>query len=214
MPHEENISSSEWVVYLAGGGWCYDLESCQGRFDGSLFPRQPCDSSNESVPCWMSSKVGASHGAILVVIHRDEWWWMVMNGDEWWWKGISILFTSGNLLHSYGIDGPLMIDDALMNDGDCIMVMWNYHGIFKEQKRVVFFCGYHGWVSLFALPATNAVFFFGVPAKQMTWAVVKSLGPHHVWKPWISHGDCNGRTVEPGRKQMVFQFLESCWTVV
>ena len=64
---------------------------------------------------------------------------MVMNGDEWWWKGISILFTSGNLLHSYGIDGPLMIDDALMNDGDCIMVMWNYHGIFKEQKRVVFF---------------------------------------------------------------------------
>ncbi|CAL1131554.1 unnamed protein product [Cladocopium goreaui] len=53
---QENISSSEWVVYLAGGGWCYDLESCQGRFDGSLFPRQPCDSSNESVPCWMSSK--------------------------------------------------------------------------------------------------------------------------------------------------------------
>lgn len=28
---QENISSSEWVVYLAGGGWCYDLESCQGR---------------------------------------------------------------------------------------------------------------------------------------------------------------------------------------
>ena len=57
---------------------------------------------------------------------------MVMNGDEWWWKGISILFTSGNLLHSYGIDGPLMIDDALMNDGDLysgyVKLPWDFQG--------------------------------------------------------------------------------------
>mmetsp|Transcript_1676 Transcript_1676/g.2029 ORF Transcript_1676/g.2029 Transcript_1676/m.2029 type:complete len:104 (-) Transcript_1676:6-317(-) len=31
---KENSSSNDWLVYLAGGGWCYDLDSCQGRFDG------------------------------------------------------------------------------------------------------------------------------------------------------------------------------------
>jgi len=53
---QENASSNDWLVYLAGGGWCYDLESCEGRFNGSLFPHQACSSSTQSKPCFMSSK--------------------------------------------------------------------------------------------------------------------------------------------------------------
>ena len=53
---QENTSSPDWLVYLAGGGWCYDAASCQGRFDGHLFPNHPCNSSNQSMPCFMSNK--------------------------------------------------------------------------------------------------------------------------------------------------------------
>ncbi len=64
---QENASSNDWLVYLAGGGWCYDLESCEGRFNGSNFPHQACSSSNQSKPCFMSSK--------------DLWWVMVVEND-------------------------------------------------------------------------------------------------------------------------------------
>ena len=67
MTCQENASSNDWLVYLAGGGWCYDLESCEGRFNGSLFPHQACSSSTQSKPCFMSSK--------------DRWWVMVVEND-------------------------------------------------------------------------------------------------------------------------------------
>lgn len=44
------------LIYLAGGGWCYDLESCEGRFNGTLFPHSACATSSISRPCYMSSK--------------------------------------------------------------------------------------------------------------------------------------------------------------
>ena len=43
---------------------------------------------------------------------------LVLNGDERNYHPIYLR----NLLHNHGIDNPLMINDAPMNDGDCIVV--------------------------------------------------------------------------------------------
>lgn len=53
---KDNGNPSLWVVYLAGGGWCYDAKSCADRFDGTGYPHHDCSSSSESAPCFMSSK--------------------------------------------------------------------------------------------------------------------------------------------------------------
>lgn len=53
---EANTSSREWLVYLAGGGWCHDHESCAAREDGTAFPHQSCNTSTLSSPCFMSNK--------------------------------------------------------------------------------------------------------------------------------------------------------------
>ena len=50
--HQNNT----WVVYLAGGGQCYDQDSCQGRWNGTSYPHHNCDESSEDSPCFMSSK--------------------------------------------------------------------------------------------------------------------------------------------------------------
>lgn len=49
-------STPVWVVYLAGGGWCYDAESCKARESGSEYPHHNCSSSTVSKPCFMSNK--------------------------------------------------------------------------------------------------------------------------------------------------------------
>jgi hypothetical protein len=53
---KDNGNPSLWVVYLGGGGWCYDEKSCAGRFDGSGYPHHDCSNSSEASPCFMSSK--------------------------------------------------------------------------------------------------------------------------------------------------------------
>jgi len=49
-------SSIDWLVYLAGGGWCHDAASCAAREDGTAYPHQACATSSTSSPCFMSSK--------------------------------------------------------------------------------------------------------------------------------------------------------------
>jgi O-palmitoleoyl-L-serine hydrolase len=49
-------TSNDWLVYLSGGGQCYDAESCSRRFCGEAFPHHDCRSSNTTAPCFMSSK--------------------------------------------------------------------------------------------------------------------------------------------------------------
>lgn len=53
---KDNDNPKLWVVYLAGGGWCYDLPSCTARFDGSDYPHHDCRNSSLSKPCFMSNK--------------------------------------------------------------------------------------------------------------------------------------------------------------
>lgn len=48
--------SDTWVVYLGGGGMCYDEVSCAARWDGSEYPEHDCSTSDSSAPCFMSSK--------------------------------------------------------------------------------------------------------------------------------------------------------------
>ena len=49
-------SSKTFLVYLSGGGQCYDAASCAGRGDGSLYPHHNCSTSDASKPCFLSSK--------------------------------------------------------------------------------------------------------------------------------------------------------------
>jgi len=53
---KDNNNTKLWVVYLAGGGWCYDYASCAARYNGSEYPHQDCDNSSVTAPCFMSSK--------------------------------------------------------------------------------------------------------------------------------------------------------------
>lgn len=53
---KDNGNRKLWVVYLAGGGWCYDEESCAGRFNGTSYPHHDCSNSSSASPCFMSSK--------------------------------------------------------------------------------------------------------------------------------------------------------------
>ena len=48
--------STTFLVYLAGGGQCYDEASCVARGNGSQYPHHDCAASNESKPCFLSSK--------------------------------------------------------------------------------------------------------------------------------------------------------------
>ena len=48
--------SSLYMVYLGGGGWCYDSASCASRNDGTGYPYSDCASSSVDNPCFMSSK--------------------------------------------------------------------------------------------------------------------------------------------------------------
>lgn len=53
---KDNSNTKLWVVYLSGGGWCYDYESCAARYNGSEYPHHDCGSSSVAAPCFMSSK--------------------------------------------------------------------------------------------------------------------------------------------------------------
>jgi hypothetical protein len=53
---KDNGNPHLWVVYLAGGGWCFDKVSCQERYNGTEYPHHDCSSSSEAAPCFMSSK--------------------------------------------------------------------------------------------------------------------------------------------------------------
>lgn len=53
---KDNGNRNHWMVYLAGGGWCYDADSCAGRYNGSQYPHHDCRNSSEALPCFMSSK--------------------------------------------------------------------------------------------------------------------------------------------------------------
>jgi len=53
---KDNGNPDLWIVYLAGGGWCYDRDSCVQRFNGTEYPHHDCSNSSEASPCFMSSK--------------------------------------------------------------------------------------------------------------------------------------------------------------
>ena len=47
----------KWLIYLGGGGQCWDEASCQARWDGSAYPHHACDGApNATQPCFMSSR--------------------------------------------------------------------------------------------------------------------------------------------------------------
>lgn len=53
---KDNSNPKLWLVYLAGGGWCYDLTSCAARYSGAGYPRHNCANSSLTAPCFMSNK--------------------------------------------------------------------------------------------------------------------------------------------------------------
>mmetsp|Transcript_32389 Transcript_32389/g.85087 ORF Transcript_32389/g.85087 Transcript_32389/m.85087 type:complete len:418 (-) Transcript_32389:112-1365(-) len=53
---KSTTGSKTWLVYLGGGGMCYDAESCAARYDGTEYPEHDCATSDSSAPCFMSSK--------------------------------------------------------------------------------------------------------------------------------------------------------------
>lgn len=53
---KDNGHPTLWLVYLSGGGWCYDEKSCTARLDGTGYPHHDCSNSSQSSPCFGSSK--------------------------------------------------------------------------------------------------------------------------------------------------------------
>lgn len=53
---KDNSNPKLWLVYLAGGGWCYDFKSCAARYSGTEYPHHNCSNSSLTAPCFMSSK--------------------------------------------------------------------------------------------------------------------------------------------------------------
>ncbi|KAJ8609818.1 hypothetical protein CTAYLR_008115 [Chrysophaeum taylorii] len=49
-------SAKKWLVYLAGGGECWDEVSCEMRENGTAYPYHDCATSSVESPCFMSSK--------------------------------------------------------------------------------------------------------------------------------------------------------------
>lgn len=45
-----------YLIYLGGGGQCWDMESCRARYNGTAYPYHDCYSSSTASPCFMSSK--------------------------------------------------------------------------------------------------------------------------------------------------------------
>lgn len=44
------------LIYLGGGGQCWDATSCMERFNGSAYPYHDCRNSSIEAPCYLSSK--------------------------------------------------------------------------------------------------------------------------------------------------------------